>query len=195
MLTIHIKHMDALTTKEVVEAIKTVAPNISSSEIRVTMRDTFGGTQAAIVGCEIDLGPEVLKKDRIKIGSIHCEVRQHVEVKSCNTCWSPGHFSKDCVGQNRRNACLKCGQDGHKAKDCLNEKYCPDPNISRGCIETPEKKPKSRWRHQNIETRKREKAKKRRNLGHSYDDWKGKKIPPKTMGPPCHCKKNAEHYF
>lgn len=43
MLTIHIKHMDALSTEEeVVEAIKTVAPNISSSEIRVTMRNTLG---------------------------------------------------------------------------------------------------------------------------------------------------------
>lgn len=42
MLTIHIKHMDALSTEEeVVEAIKTVAPNISSSEIRVTMRNTL----------------------------------------------------------------------------------------------------------------------------------------------------------
>nr|CAH7734334.1 unnamed protein product [Callosobruchus chinensis] len=87
--------------------------------------------------------------------------------------------------------------DSLKDKDYVNSSYESEtseerdilnPNVSRGFIETPEKKPKSRWRHQHIETRKREKSKQQKNLGHSYENWKGKKILPKTMGPPCHCK-------
>ncbi|CAH0562983.1 unnamed protein product [Brassicogethes aeneus] len=63
-----------------------------------------------------------------------------------------------------------------------------EQNTSRGTLESPEKKVQSRWRQQNIDNRKRVKAKKRRNLGHSYENWKGRKTEARTLGPQCHCK-------
>ncbi|KAK5648287.1 hypothetical protein RI129_003179 [Pyrocoelia pectoralis] len=63
-----------------------------------------------------------------------------------------------------------------------------DRHTSRGALETPEKKTKSRWRQQNIEARKKVKAKKRRNLGHSYENSSGESVEAKTLGPPCRCK-------
>ncbi|CAH2009500.1 unnamed protein product [Acanthoscelides obtectus] len=56
---------------------------------------------------------------------------------------------------------------------------------------TPEKPNKSRWRKRNIEGRARVKSKTRRNLGHSYIDFKGRQRESKVLGPPCQCKKNC----
>ncbi|CAH2009676.1 unnamed protein product [Acanthoscelides obtectus] len=56
---------------------------------------------------------------------------------------------------------------------------------------TPEKPNKSRWRKRNIEGRARVKSKTRRNLGHSYRDFKGRQRESKVLGPPCQCKKNC----
>lgn len=62
---------------------------------------------------------------------------------------------------------------------------------TRGFIETPEKKKAARKRQINTECRKKVKAQHRRNLGHGYTTTKGKTQIPRTLGPPCSCKKKC----
>ena len=61
-------------------------------------------------------------------------------------------------------------------------------NISRGIENTPPAKPASRKRKNKKDNWKRNKRRRRVNLGFEHkSDKTGKDIPSKTLGPPCDC--------
>ena len=64
-------------------------------------------------------------------------------------------------------------------------------DVSRAILETPDKSTPSRWQKQNIQRRKKEKAKTKRNLGHCYESNRGKKVNNRMIGPPCKCQKKC----
>lgn len=55
---------------------------------------------------------------RIRIGSIYARVRHTELPPSCFCCLGFGHFSRDCVGQDKTNVCWKCDEAGHFGRDC-----------------------------------------------------------------------------
>lgn len=67
-----------------------------------------------------------------------------------------------------------------------------DELTTRGFVPTPEKKRPSRKRQINKNCWKKVKAQQRRNLGHGYlTSLKEKSCQPRTLGPPCSCKKEC----
>ena len=69
--------------------------------------------------------------------------------------------------------------------------------MSRGILEAPDKAVPSRWQKQNIQRRKKEKAKTKCNLGHCYESSRRKKVDDIMIGPPCKCQKKCREkmYF
>ncbi|CAH0558686.1 unnamed protein product [Brassicogethes aeneus] len=66
-----------------------------------------------------------------------------------------------------------------------------DDTVSRGVLQTPDKATPSRWRKSNIECRKKQKAKTKRNLGYSYESSRGKNVIDRKIGSPCKCKRKC----
>lgn len=126
--TLHVKDLDAVTTKE--EVLKAVSAFLgekyTEGKVRVTsLRQAFGSCKAATLQTEPEVADALLKQGRIKVGLIHCRIREREETLYCYRCWESGHMAKQCHGADRSSLCRRCGKTGHTAKECKGTIFCP----------------------------------------------------------------------
>lgn len=122
---IEIRDMDEWTTKEeALDAILRVTGTGAESIKILSLRKTYGGSQAAVVSTSIDAAEKLLKEERIRVGWISCRVREAENKLRCFRCLAIGHMSKDCNGPDRSHSCRRCGEQGHKAFGCPASTEC-----------------------------------------------------------------------
>nr|CAH7745932.1 unnamed protein product [Callosobruchus chinensis] len=123
---IHITDLDVLITEEDLQAELRKALGVDNNNVfRVSgLRPTKDGNQAATIIVDRNLGAELLRKGRLKVGLVQCRLWERVTVTRCYRCLVTGHSAKDCKGPDRSQSCLNCGQEGHRAKECQGKPQC-----------------------------------------------------------------------
>lgn len=120
------RDMDEVTTKE--ELLKALADafvwgSLPETAIR-SMRESYGGTQTAIISLSFEQAKKALAAGKVKIGWTICRLSEAVRPKMCFRCLDFGHMAKDCKNEDRSKLCRKCGTEGHIAKDCNKDPQC-----------------------------------------------------------------------
>lgn len=123
--TLHIRGMDAETTKEeVVVALKEIFGKEDEQRIQVgDLRPNVNDTQAVTVRVEEGTSSK-LGGNKMRIGQANCQITIRIELLQCNRCWEYEHKMEDCKGPNQKDAYYKCGESGHAVKSCQNESFC-----------------------------------------------------------------------
>ena len=124
---LHIRGMDAITTKKEVEAAIEKEARGSEGPLRVgELRPFFGSSQAVTVTVPEKVAETLLTSGEIRIGYSWCKVTERVNVIQCYRCWNYGHMAAECVDDtDRSKSCRNCGEMGHLRKECNKEKRCP----------------------------------------------------------------------
>ncbi|XP_015609342.1 uncharacterized protein LOC107274591, partial [Cephus cinctus] len=121
-ITLEVRDIDEATGElEVREAATALITKEGGTmtEMKVTLRPAYRGTQLAIIHTTMETGQRLLKEGRLKIGWINARVRRRPVVLKCYRCQGFGHRSHDCKsGKDRSSACRRCSKDGHKAAEC-----------------------------------------------------------------------------
>lgn len=117
-ITIEIRDLDCLTTKEdVQEAL--IRETDKTTDFKVHVFDANSREQKmALATADGETASLLLRNGRIKIGWMNCRIRQRLTVTRCHRCLDYGHIKVNCKGPDRSAACWKCGKDGHKANEC-----------------------------------------------------------------------------
>lgn len=125
-VAVEIRDLDGATDeKEVIDAIKLVAPETDPESIKIrALRKTFGETQMAIITMPATTAEVVLKAGKIRIGWIRCRAREKIPVTRCFQCLGFGHIARDCKGPDRSKLCRLCGNEGHMARECTQKPFC-----------------------------------------------------------------------
>ena len=124
-MEIEIRDLDALTTKEEVEAAIEATTGTAAVGVGLTKPNSRGQIMAFVQMSEAS-GQSLLKAGRIKIGWISARVKERLVVKRCFRCLGYGHTQALCEGPKRfiEGICFKCGAKGHKHKECTNQANC-----------------------------------------------------------------------
>lgn len=89
---LHIKDLDAITTKAETEAA--LIDIVGSSDIVVrSLRPAFGKTQIATVETTDKVAEILVKRGRVRIGMSQCRVRERIQLTRCYRCWQFGHLA------------------------------------------------------------------------------------------------------
>jgi len=118
---VEILDLDCVTSQSKVENSIRHALGLSTDEQMVkskSLRQSFMGTQRAIVRLKRVDAQKVIEKGRIKVGWINARVRFKVIATKCFRCLGYGHTKHSCRGTDRLGACCLCGKEGHKASSC-----------------------------------------------------------------------------
>ncbi|KAL7725631.1 hypothetical protein ACLKA6_005690 [Drosophila palustris] len=124
---LEIRDLDSLATKEdIVAAIaaETGVPCVDTESVK-SLRQSFAGTQLAIVCLNPALAKALLQVGKLKIGWTRCQVRERISQRRCYRCLEFGHLANRCTSTvDRTGLCLRCGVNGHKAASCSSEPKC-----------------------------------------------------------------------
>lgn len=124
-ITVHITDIDASIGKEELKEEIMKAENLLENQVNViSMRPTRNGNQTATVALKRDTARKVVKQGTIKIGWVHCRVRNRVSLQRCYRCHMFGHRKDECGYEDRSELCLKCTKPGHIARECKNTPMC-----------------------------------------------------------------------
>lgn len=124
---VEIKDIDEVTTKqEIGEALNgLLGEEIVTEADVVSLRQAFGGTQAATVTLPAHRSRALLDIGKVKIGWSVCRLRERTTLTKCFKCLGFGHISKHCKSEvDRSKLCRNCGEEGHIAKDCKKQASC-----------------------------------------------------------------------
>ena len=126
-MTIECKDIDEVTTKE--EICTAIREQFGIEEKALTeaisLRETFGHTQTALISLPAESAKKLLDASRIKIGWVVCRIRERAKITKCFKCLEFGHLAKFCRnGVDRSKLCRSCGNEGHIAKHCKEEPSC-----------------------------------------------------------------------
>ena len=124
---IHIKGMDAITTREEIAAAVADEAGVDGELIRIGQTRPFYGSSTAVTAVIPEIGAKkILQKGRIRIAYNWCRVEARVAITQCFKCWRYGHVAATCAeGEDRSKNCKNCGERGHLRKECANGKHCP----------------------------------------------------------------------
>nr|CAI5817360.1 unnamed protein product [Callosobruchus analis] len=127
---LHVRGMDNETTEN--DIIAAVKEHCGETEIdcRITsLRPAAGETKNATLVVNETASRKLIRAGKVRIGLVHCPIRERNEDGRCRKCWTYGHSQAKCSGPDRANLCLRCGKPGHRIKDCCNAAFCPICNI------------------------------------------------------------------
>jgi len=118
---IEVQDLDCVTSEaEVENSIRSVLGLPADDETVKTrsIRQSFMGTQRAIVRLKGVDARKIVEKGRIKVGWVNARVRLKVKATKCFRCLGYGHTRHACKGPDRSEACSLCAKDDHKASSC-----------------------------------------------------------------------------
>ena len=126
-VSMNLKGMDAITTREEVMAAIADKVEVRRDEIQIgELRPLYGSSQAVTVTMPVQPAEELIKKGGIRVGYNTCRVERRVALTQCYRCWGYGHRAIECKEEiDRSKDCHNCGQTGHQMKACKREKHCP----------------------------------------------------------------------
>lgn len=123
---LHVKNIDAITSKEEIEeAINAATLDLQGPKEVTNLRPSWGHCQIATIRTDAKIANRLLHEGFITVGYTRCRVYERIEVKRCSRCWGFNHSIKECNGPNRSDLCARCSQPGHKAVDCKSAASCP----------------------------------------------------------------------
>ncbi|VVC35249.1 Endonuclease/exonuclease/phosphatase,Reverse transcriptase domain,Zinc finger, CCHC-type, partial [Cinara cedri] len=119
MTMVEVRDLDQWSTSEEISGAINAATDADQAAIRVlSIRQQFGGTQAAVILVSRDVAGKLLASGRLKVGLVSCRVRVREDRIRCFRCLEHGHLAKNCSGVDRTGCCWRCGDGGHKAAVC-----------------------------------------------------------------------------
>lgn len=119
---LHLKHLDALVTKEEVESALLEVTGGKPESLKVgNLRPARARTQAVTIVAEDRAADLLLKTRFVQVGSVRGTIYERIEVKQCYRCWSYGHVAAGCTGEDKRGCCFRCGKHGHLTAECKEE--------------------------------------------------------------------------
>lgn len=124
--TLHIRGMDATTTKEeVISALKEKLGEDEEKEMTIGDLRPYGRSmQAVTIKIKKEDAEVLMKTADLKVGMVRCRIERHINISRCKRCWAYDHMENTCAGPDRKNNCYKCGKDGHTAIICTEEEEC-----------------------------------------------------------------------
>ena len=124
---IHVKGMDAITSKEEVLAAIVRETGAEKETVRVgEMRPFYGSSKAVTIVVPEKEAEKLVKKGRLRIEYNWCRVEMRVDLIQCYRCWRYGHTAVLCEApEDRSGDCKNYGEGGHMRKNCDKEKQCP----------------------------------------------------------------------
>lgn len=116
---LEIRDLDQWTDSEEVAGAVTAETGVDQDALKViSVRQRYGGTQAAVVLVPTASCQKMLTHGRIRVGMVSCRVRLAETKVRCFRCLGYGHISGKCNGPDRTRCCRRCGGDDHKAANC-----------------------------------------------------------------------------
>lgn len=123
--TLFIHGIDAATSEE--EIKEAIMSNVDVTEDQakiVSIRPARFENKVATTILPKKAALILLKKDKIRIGWVQCQIVERVPIIRCFKCLELGHRAKDCKGEDRATACINCGEIGHQASGCQKPSFC-----------------------------------------------------------------------
>ena len=123
--TVFLKGMDAVTTKDEVEAA--VRAETGEGPIKVgELRPYYGSCQAVTLTVTKEAAETLIKRKGMMVGYNWCRATERLHVTQCYKCWRYGHLAGKCASQDDRSKdCRNCGEAGHVQAQCKQQKKCP----------------------------------------------------------------------
>lgn len=124
---LHIRKMDATTTKEEIENALDKAlgnPEQKGYKIGEPRPDINNRLAVTVTMNKSDAG-KIEKMGNLRVGLVKCPVEKRIILKKCFRCWSYEHVARECKGPDRSSLCYNCGKEGHSTRNCQNEPTCP----------------------------------------------------------------------
>lgn len=114
---VEIRDLDAETTRD--EVLEAVGGPGGPGDVRlVSLRQMYGGAQAAIVSLPAMEAKRLCSAGRLRVGLVYARVRSIELPDRCYRCLAFGHVRRDCTDVVRENSCRRCGNAGHMAREC-----------------------------------------------------------------------------
>lgn len=125
--TIHIRDIDAVTTRNEIEAALGKTGMIRSGvKPRVgPLRPTTNGNQVVTVILNGEDAKNLLEVGKLRLGLTLCRMEERIEVVKCYRCWGYGHKASVCKDEDMTDRCQRCTGTGHKREGCQAEPFCP----------------------------------------------------------------------
>lgn len=118
---VEVQDLDCVTSEAEVENSIRSALGLPADDQTVktkSMRQSFMGTQRAIVRLKGVDARKIAEKGRIKVGWINARIRLKVKATKCFRFLGYGHTRHACRGTDRSEACCLCAKEGHKISSC-----------------------------------------------------------------------------
>ena len=125
--TIHIKGMDAITTKKEIMDVIERETGVDRQTIRMgELRPYYGSSRAVTVTMPETGAKRMVTRGRLRIELNWCKVEERVNLTQCYRCWGYGHTADTCKEEtDRRDDCKRCGESGHRRRECEKDQRCP----------------------------------------------------------------------
>lgn len=116
---VELRGLDSITSIDDLINYIVLNCDITKEEVRViSLRKTYGETQAALVLMPLDSAARATKNGRMRIGLVYSSARICKRRLRCYRCLQFGHESKSCSGPDNSKCCRRCGKSDHHAADC-----------------------------------------------------------------------------
>jgi len=116
---VELRGLDSITSIDDIINDIVLNSDIAKEEVRIiSLRKTYGETQAALVLMPLDSAARATKNGRMRIGLVYCSARICKRRLRCYRCLQFGHESKSCSGPDNSKCCRRCGISDHHAADC-----------------------------------------------------------------------------
>lgn len=125
--TLEVHDIDDVTTAEDVKnaIVKMIGDKHKDSVLVRTLRQSFRGTQIAVVTVPARLANSITSKRTIRIGWTDARVREKGGIPRCYNCLQYGHIATKCKEpKNPSKRCYRCGDESHLAARCQEPPKC-----------------------------------------------------------------------
>jgi hypothetical protein len=126
-VTIHLRGLDSMTTKEEVKE-SVIATGLIKRKERLlvkALRPAYGESQTATITAIEEDARRIIKEGTVRVGLSLCAAQERLDLEKCYRCWGYGHKARDCEEEDRSESCRKCAKTGHVKKHCIELAYCP----------------------------------------------------------------------